>query len=176
MRRIMIDLETLGGPPDGVIFEIAAVEMDEETGFCGTWFRELVDPVSCERVGMRCDSGTAIWWTRQGEEARKNLEMSAKVGRRIEAVLEDFVAWVGSNPDEVWCFGASFDFPILDTAFKACGMMKAPWGFRDQRCLRTLAASRPEIKRPDWVSPHGARHTALVDAMQQAVWWKLLRE
>lgn len=168
----MLDIETLGNTPGSVIFSVGAVEMNQESGFAGTPFNIMIDPVSCEGAGLRCDSETVKWWFKQKAEARAPLNLAFAMGARLPDAMREFCEWVGPRPDEVWCFGASFDFPILEHAMRQC-RITPPWSFRSQRCLRTLAAMRPEIAKPEGVLA-GEAHTALHDAMVQALWWKLL--
>lgn len=172
--RIMLDIETLGTRPGSVVFALAAVGLDPAAGFSGRIFHELVDPRSCENAGLRCEAAATVWWSRREADARDYLAKADSTGRPLVDVAGDFAEWVGAFADEVWCFGASFDFPVLEAALRAVGVA-APWTHRAERCLRTLAALRPDVPRPDGVVA-GAPHTALHDCLTQALWWKLLTQ
>ena len=73
-----------------------------------------------------------------------------------------------TNPREIWCNGASFDFPMLDAAFRAMGG-KVPWEYWQQRDVRTMwYAAFPDSKPEE-----SATHDAGEDCYRQI---RMLRE
>ena len=62
-----------------------------------------------------------------------------------------------------WCNGASFDFPILATAYRLV-KKPLPWEFWKERDLRTLKGLNPDLR----VERDGVHHNALDDARHQA--------
>ncbi|ELL9510440.1 3'-5' exoribonuclease, partial [Escherichia coli] len=121
MNHLMIDTETLGTGPDAVIFAIGAVFFDPFTGKLGKQFEKLIDPVDSERNGGTVNAATAVWWAGQSVEARSCLRNAD--GTELAAVTE-FLAFISRNMHDespgnslnIWCKGASFDFPILKSA------------------------------------------------------------
>jgi hypothetical protein len=161
MKNIMVDLETLGKGSDAVIVAIGAVAFDE-TGL-GSTFYTNVDPQSCVDVGMKIDAGTVMWWMGQSDAARKAL---ATKGRLITDALNDFAEFIGNCAGaqaEVWGNGATFDNVILANAYTLAGVGR-PWGYRNDRCYRTMHAMYPKIVTENV----GTAHNALDDAIYQA--------
>ena len=64
---------------------------------------------------------------------------------------------------DIWCCGASFDFPILKYAYHVIGM-KEPWEFSNEMCLRTLK----KLNKGARIERAGTHHNALDDAVHQA--------
>lgn len=165
--HIMVDLETLGLEPAGVILSIGAVKFDPNSyGAPSSSFHIFVDPVDAQRVGMRIDASTVAWWLRQDEPARKSLTRGLKTAVDLPTALGVFSDWYNDAPGPIWGNGASFDLAILKTAYAAIGD-KAPWGYRDERCFRTLKNLAPEVAPPENA---GIAHDALDDARYQAQW------
>ncbi|BAQ50375.1 3'-5' exonuclease [Methylobacterium aquaticum] len=161
MRDIMIDLETLSTRPDAMIVAIGAVKFGPEG--LGEEYYAVVD--TRYAVG-HIDAMTVAWWMRQSEEARGIFQEGFRDTKHIAAALEGLIGFVGDAPDQVrvWGHGASFDLPILESAFRAC-CRKAPWGhraIRDTRTLYELAGVKVEM-------PEGEKHHALADAKAQAL-------
>ena len=77
--------------------------------------------------------------------------------------LDDFTAFI--QPDTlIWAHGASFDPPILESAYLAF-KAKAPWKYsalRDTRTIYELANYYPDRTK-------GTHHNALDDAKNQAL-------
>ncbi len=124
MRDIMIDLETLSTRPDAMIVAIGAVKFGPEG--LGEEYYAVVD--TRYAVG-HIDAMTVAWWMRQGEEAREIFQEGFRNTKHIAAALEGLIGFVGDAPDQVrvWGHGASFDLPIIESAFRAC-CRKTPWG------------------------------------------------
>lgn len=162
-RRMMLDLETLGLRPGAVVFAIGAVVRGggkaEAKHYC------VIDPNDAEQAGLAVDASTAGWWLRQSPEARAELLRAYADGGPLKETLYNFANWVAEEKvDEVWCMGASFDFPLLARAFCVCGLAAAvPWTYQQERCYRTLAACFPAARPPRL----GVAHHALDDAEHQ---------
>lgn len=170
-KSCMIDLETLGKKPGCVILSIGAVMFDPKTQTLGPEFYEVISMKSCAKVGLVSDPSTLAWWDKQDIEARTVIAQaqSAKTSKPITTVLKDFKAWYQEHSVEkanrwVWGNGASFDAPILEATYEACGLI-APWEFWGNMCYRSLKNLHPEIKR----EREGTHHNALDDAKYQAL-------
>lgn len=161
MSDIMLDLETMGNGPDAAIVAIGAVE------FSGPELSEQlyvnVDLSSSVAGGGVMDASTVVWWLQQSEQARK--EISSKGIFSIEAALRMFSEFASGYGKEVriWGNGAAFDNVILRQAYKRAGI-EAPWKYSNDRCYRTVAASRKDIP----INRTGTHHNALDDAISQA--------
>lgn len=160
--EVMIDLETMGTRPDAAPVAIGAVKFDPlgEPGSmaCAPFYRSI-DLDSCLEVGLTVGGDTVRWWLGQSAEARAAL----KFDTRLDFALQIFRHWFGFEPLPVWGNGAAFDCVILRTAFERC-RVAAPWGFRDERCYRTIAAEHPEVARPSPAVAHHAAHDAAAQA------------
>ena len=163
-NNIMLDLETLGQAPNGVIVSIGAVKMDLENLRLGQTFYAVVRIEDAQRLGMRLEAATVRWWLQQSKAARA---VFSEESEPLYDVLKEFSSWALSNISvedlQVWGNGATFDNVILHSAYKACGL-RAPWNYRGDMCFRTMLRMFPvtEIISP----PHP--HNALRDAAAQA--------
>lgn len=157
MNRVMIDLEALGSGPTSAIVAIGAARFD-----CGGIVATLdlaVDAGSALACGMTLDAETLLWWLRQSDAARAQLQ---RPGVPLRAALERFAQWLGEDA-EVWGNGAAFDNVILAHAYRLCGLPR-PWPYRADRCYRTLAALYPQVA----MHRVGIAHCARDDAVSQA--------
>ncbi len=161
----MLDLETLGNRPGSAPFSIGAVRVVDGEVEAEDLFYCRISPQDAIRQRLRTDIDTMLWWMRQGEAARAELMAAHQDGAPLAGVLDSFLSWYDKRPaEQVWCKGASFDFPILDAAFRVCNRA-APWHFAQQSCYRTLAKLYPKITattKPD--IPHHAGHDAVAQA------------
>ncbi|WP_314439454.1 3'-5' exonuclease [Massilia timonae] len=160
MSDVMIDTETLGTRPGAAILSIGAV-MFAPDGL-GESFYAPIDLSSCAAAGLAIDPATVLWWMQQSDEARAAAFPADAAP--LQQVLLAFQAWfVAQEARYPWCHGATFDVPLLDAAFKACGLT-APWEFwnvRDTRTLYDVAGVKVDRKS-------GTHHHALDDAINQA--------
>lgn len=154
-------METLGQTPGSVLLSIGVCGFGPERRH-GRMFYERISVASCLDIGLKIDADTLLWWMRQSDEARAELQKQAKP---LAEVLVAFNEFVGADADcvEVWGNGASFDLAVLATAYKAC-RLPVPWKFWNERCYRTMKALYPEIR----MERTGTHHNALDDALSQA--------
>lgn len=157
-ERVMIDLETLGTEPGATIISIGAVRFSPSGVWEDMTFYRSVSPQSCQDAGLTIDADTLEWWLGQDDEVQDVLTG----GDPLLAVLSDFTAFY-ADADEIWAFSPSFDCSILAAAYDAVGE-DTPWGFRDERDARTLAA----LPTGTDVERRGDLHNALDDARHQA--------
>lgn len=169
--HLMLDLETMGKAPGGAIISIGAVLFNIVRGQMNKLsdFHMGVDLSDAVANGMKLDPDTIDWWMDPDQaEARRQLAYGTKV--TLQEALGSFSCWLGgynqSNNLQVWGNGVDFDNVILNTAFNLCGI-KAPWGFRQNRCFRTLKNVYFYVPQPAFI---GTKHCALDDASHQAVW------
>lgn len=160
LDNAMIDTETLGTKPGAAVLSIGAV-MFGPSGLGGTFYAPILLE-SCISVGLTIDPATVSWWMRQSDEARAAAFRDDAAP--LWKVLGDFFDWYTANrATHPWCHGATFDAPILEAAFKACGLA-APWEYWDVRDTRTLYdLAGVKVDRSA-----GTHHNALDDAINQA--------
>lgn len=158
-NHVMIDIETLGD----VILSIGAVSLREKQVVAE--FHTYIQPHSCEKHGLHCDSSTVLWWMTQSDAARLDVTKPDYPPKELPIALHLLSTFVKQNPGWVWCKGAGYDFPKLVAAYRAVDM-PVPWAFRDERCYRTLKALKPHVAEP---AREGIHHNALHDARHQAL-------
>jgi len=164
MTDIMIDIETLGTKPGCVLLSIGAVEFNNKGEF-GKEFEMIIDVENSVAWGLKIEPRTVMWWMEQNQEARKKI---SEPGEGLSEALEAFTKAFSWKNAQVWCNGASFDFPIMEAAFQAVDMKK-PWQYYNERCFRTIKGMLSKEKFDSLkVSPKIA-HSALEDAKAQAL-------
>ena len=158
MKHIMIDLETMGNGKDAAIVAIGAVRFSRN-GID----KELYVPVDLQSsldAGLKMDASTVLWWMKQNKEAREAI--TKEDGVALQVALELLAALI-DDETTVWCNGASFDFAILATAYRAVGE-EVPWKFWNERDFRTIKKLFSDVTAPN----DETAHNALEDAKNQA--------
>jgi hypothetical protein len=155
MRRVMIDIETLGTTPNGVIASIGAVEFGADR-------RNLHVRIKLDQRGRVIDADTLQFWLGQSKEAQEELTGEPRVDLRSAlSQLREMT----EQADEVWAKPPQFDLSILRNAYIGLGQ-NCPWQHRKERDLRTLSMLLPFVQQP----PNSLKHNALADAVAQADW------
>lgn len=168
--NVMVDLETTGKAPGCGILTIGAVVFDLEnpaTFKYDTDFYIHVDAESNLDVGLAHDSGTIKWWLEQSKEAYQEA-WESPFKQHLAVALNKFSMFLEQLHAEeviVWANGASFDFPILEAAYKAVDL-PYPIEYRNVRCYRTLKNLFPYVKAEEFTD--GIKHNAFWDAKYQA--------
>lgn len=159
---LMIDLETWGTRPGDAIRSVGAVLFDRKTGAFGDTFYVNIDDASNDAEGFTREDSTVKWWSEQSAEAVAALAADPTPVRSALAML---AFWIDTSDfADIWCQGASFDFPILRAAFAKCDI-EQPWKFwteKDSRTVLQLGNRKPQ-------RTFGEHHNALADAKAQAV-------
>lgn len=164
----MIDLETMGLGSTAAIIQVGAVVFEPlGEGIIGQPFKQTVTMQSCIALGMTSDQGTKMFWQQRGREGKPSALHEA--GLSIQETLKAFDAWYMSQEKwadlGVWSNGAVFDIPILETAYRLCGLTQ-PWHYRKPRDQRTLVELAQSVgwSKPDLPEPS---HDALEDCIRQ---------
>ena len=138
--HVMIDLETLSKRSDAAIVQVAALAFDPETGTTSRTFNGVI-----RNSGGAFDVDTVAWWMQQAHASvlGAKLQDPDQTGDEREVLVElcQFFRLCG-DVEAVWAHGATFDFPILESALARCGLSK-PWHYRTPRDTRTLFAYAP---------------------------------
>lgn len=164
---LMIDLETMGLPPDGAVVSIGACFFDLEKREIGPTFKRNINLATAVREGGTINPGTVMWWLGQSQAARDSIRFS---GEDIRTTLTDLAALIEehSRVQDVrpWGNSAAFDLMLLHTAYMRMGM-STPWSPFRERCFRTVRNMYPSIEYNTDDKGEGA-HNALEDAIFQA--------
>lgn len=164
IKRVMVDLETLGSGPRAAIVSIGACKITDR--IIDTFYR-VVDVATCAEAGLQIDVATIKWWLQQSQEARDALCVDEC--HSLRTVLSDFNEflgdWQNDKDVEIWGNGANFDNVILASSYDAL-CMKRPWKYSQDRCFRTLRKQKPLVPIPFMAA--GEKHHALSDALHQS--------
>lgn len=169
----MVDIETMGGPPDGAILSIGAVlfsihpervEVQPSSG----WFHERATLPSNVELGRAVWPETVEWWIAQSKEAQEALLREPR--HKLPVLLEAFRRWlVHSRVEFIWAKPPEFDITILTHAFQQC---EVPWPlhFSATRDVRTILETAKWMNWMDVVRMErlGEAHNAADDAAHQA--------
>lgn len=164
---LMIDLETMGLPPDGAIVSIGACFFNLDTSEIGPTFNRTINLATAVRDGGTINPGTVMFWLGQSQPARDAIRFS---GEDIRTTLTEFTAFISehSRVQDVrpWGNGASFDLTLLNSSYLRAGL-KTPWSPFRERCFRTIRNMYPSVEYNPDDKGNGA-HNALADAIFQA--------
>jgi len=166
----MIDIETMAVSSNAAILTIGAIKFNRNGNNSDITkmdrFYSRVDMKSCVDVGLKVDPTTIKWWSTQPKEISKEI-YTTEDRFSIQTALESFSEWYGNTKTttHVWGHGSHFDIPIMESAYKACGL-KPPWGFWQVRDTRTLYEA-VSVERPNMYK--NMKHHAMYDAFRQIV-------
>ncbi len=172
-KHLVVDIETMGGPPKGALISIGACYFDIRTGTIGAQFSVNIDLRSSVMRGMETDDRTIEWWHQPSNA--EALELTKIDVVSLPEALMQFMNWIAENRKQpmMWGNGSSFDNVILDEAFKICDL-PFPSHYRQWRDMRTwtqelgkdlLGLNKKDFSHleEDWQA-----HVALDDAIRQA--------
>lgn len=154
----MVDIETLGTKPGSAITQIAAVEFCPATFAPSLSFNVHITKESCLKAGLTSDPATLKWL------AENNLDKTPEKAVPLEEALKLFTTFLRFiDANRYWCRGTSFDFPLLEHAYRSCPEVEYPkWNYWEQYDLRTVwNLASPRSK------PAKAAHDALQDCFEQ---------
>ena len=158
----MIDLETLGTRPDGVILSIGGVKFDPNGSKIIDEFYYKLDVDEQTERGRSIDESTIEWWGTQ-DPAVIEAAMGSEGRSAVKDFLEEFKRWcVGA--DAYWAQGPTFDMCMLENLYLQYDM-NYPWAFWKVRDSRTLFIIMPKDPRKEM---NFAAHDALEDCKAQA--------
>lgn len=179
-KHIMFDCESLSTKPNALLLQIAALPFDpwtplDQPCFDAISFDVYLDWTKSELEANLChiDLSTVNWWLMQGPEAQSRIVAGKP---RLDAMkaadaLMHFIHQNANDDTVFWSYGATADLVWLRHFLRIAGYPN-PWSYRNERCLRTIAAERAAtgVKRPEPATPHDA----LSDAVAQAEWLRAL--
>jgi len=160
--HVMLDIETLGRAPAGMIISIGAVQFDENGVSSKEFYKKLNWNDSAKHGNI--DVNTVIWWMKQSDEAR--LEVISGTDS-LSSSLREFQKWFPKK-SQVWGKGPTFDISIMENAFTQCNVA-CPWGYYYVRDVRTIIEVTKGFVDPnDYKCDADVAHDALSDAIWQA--------
>lgn len=178
---IMLDLETVSTEPNAAIMQIGATTFDENgqlnhpTQSCN--FNLRVSLQSALFAGLHMNPETVEWWKVQDALAKSAVGGDGECVSLLMAVRK-FSAWyhgwkLKHEDVLIWSHGASFDIPVLKSAFNAV-QIATPWHYRSERCTRTLFKLAEEL---GW-NAEAARGDAIfaVNKLQHDAYWDAVRQ
>lgn len=179
--NIMMDIETMGSGDNACITSIGAVAFNGEGVYPSDGFYRKISLKHSLQCGRSIDADTIIWWLKQSDEARNEIDCENIPENHLQPVLialNKFITDRLTKKGSVWVNGAMFDFRILRSAFIHMNMVQT-WDFRQECCMRALRAiskSFPEIeswyesKKKYFEHPNrkAVKHNAFDDAIAQA--------
>lgn len=171
---IMLDIETLGTAPGSVVVSLGAIRFRWKDGKATDSFYINISAEDCVKHGLKIDPDTVEWWAKQPKVAR---EAWMKDPVSIVTALSAFNDWFGTfGKPEVWCNGMNFDFPLLETMYRAVGM-KSPWQYYCLNDMRTIvntfnARDKYQVFRKE--NAESVYHNALDDCVEQAKFLSML--
>lgn len=168
-HNVMLDIETLDTAPTAVVVSIGAVYWNniEGDGF-KTFYRELGDYHDQVSLGRTVSENTIKWWQQQDPAAMRVMFPNPHHAERVSTyqALTDFVSWGKAHwitDPAVWGNSSAFDNVIMGNLYEDYGINR-PWGFRQDRCYRTMNALFPVDHNPTDVIAHNALHDARYQA------------
>lgn len=116
----LIDFETLGNLPDGILVDVAAIPFVNDFENIPT-FKELIERGAQFKFDVKSqlktriyDKAVADWWAKQSPEAKVNLRPGQNDLSLSDALsqLHDFLikSGVKKNSSQGWARGPAFDF------------------------------------------------------------------
>lgn len=167
LAPVMLDIETLGTVAGSAIVSIGATKFSWKDGRAIDSFYINVDASDCKKHGLTIDPDTIEWWAKQPKEARQAW---MKDPHSLVTALGAFNDWFGTGKHECWCNGMNFDFPLMESAYRAVGM-KSPWQYfllNDVRTIINLFDARADYQKFRKENTEAVYHNALDDCNEQA--------
>ena len=173
--HIVVDLETYDTRPSAVVLSIGvAIFNDDSDAFQATEFNLTATIDEQIRKGRTVSASTIEWWAKQNAEARSVFSSSDPAQASLRAhisvlqALHSLSAFCKTcargNDFFVWGNGVAFDNVILRSLYETYEC-EPFWGYRQDRCYRTLCAENKHIL----FAPYGTKHVAVDDAMAEAI-------
>ena len=128
LDHICVSIETLSTQPDAAIVTLAAVKFSL-THVGVESFVVNINPISSKNAGLRISRDTLDWWRTQRPD---DINMWQQSSTNLNEALENFTNFCGNTSDiNFWSIRSRFDFPILESSFRATDMKNIFWNIRD---------------------------------------------
>jgi len=166
-NEIMLDLETLSTKNNASILTIGAIRFDRNSFKVKDQFYKRITKESNEHFNRDFNQDTINWWTKQSDQAQKEI-FENKDRINLSTALQELSIFC-RGAKAIWANGVAFDIPILESAYEACNL-DVPWKFwivRDTRTIYDLGnINLNSFKRQNELDTD--HHNALADCYFQA--------
>lgn len=162
MLHVMLDLETLSSNSNAAVIQIGAVAFDLSS--MGPNYKATIDIADAMKHGEVSPS-TLKWWMTQSDAARTSSMSGITTTADALNGLNTFITSLGDPYELQFWAHATFDFPVIMSAYNAAGI-KAAIPYKRTRDLRTLESFWSDFIA--WDARDGTHHDALDDALFQA--------
>lgn len=154
--HLLLDIEALGRRPGSAPVELAAATFDPHTGDIRSTFHTRIIPLD----GLTADVQTLAW--HREHRTWPFPDGSGPEPLPLRRALLAFCQWLHGQPSQptlYWSWGSTYDFPLLDAAFRAIDH-PPPWHYSQCCCARTIwKCAFPGL------SPEPRCHHALQDVL-----------
>jgi len=165
-NEIMLDLETLSTKNNASILTIGAIRFDRNSFKVKDQFYKRITKESNEHFNRDFNQDTINWWTKQSDQAQKEI-FENKDRINLSTALQELSIFC-RGAKAIWANGVAFDIPILESAYEACNL-DVPWKFwivRDTRTIYDLGnINLNSFKRQNELDTD--HHNALADCITQ---------
>lgn len=189
LQHVMVDIETLGNGPNGMIVQVGACRFDPQAGEAGMistpegCFSATVKPTGNVQIDGVMEFDTVRWWLKQEPVAQQRVFWpAAEPQYGIDVIVHSFVSWLKSQGEfrYIWANPPDFDLRLLREAWERTTpkvhrlgdreaqpvhewpiRYKQPRDFRTLRTIGNLMGIEPPVRV-------GVHHDALDDALHQA--------
>lgn len=170
-KQYMIDIESLGKQPGGVILSIGWVRFNLEGVLMSTAKEVRIDIRSSLEQGFYTDPETINWWLEQEASPWHHSTKTVALNEALTELCADL------SSSYVWAKPPSYDLEAIHYALSCVGIGRT-WSRANEFCLRTLSKlMRPHVSSPPRKSvKHGALDDAIFQAEQAVVFLNAIKE
>lgn len=180
-NHVILDIETLGTGNNCVIPSISAIRFNPITGeeFSSFDIKLQIQPQLDKHRSV--SEGTLKFWLNQSKEAQQRVFFEG-IEHHPSHALIFFSQWLSQPEKYPESFGKhsilrcknvkmigngpAFDLTKVDTLFLDFLECNAPWSYYNERCMRTIVAMAPWIKKEHIFQ--GTPHVGIDDCRNQA--------
>lgn len=168
-----LDLETLGLKQNSVIVNVGITYFDpaKVDSFDTLLKRSKIFTLdrSVQKLLGRIEyAATLEWWKKQGEEAKRQLDVAGNPPDVVARYLKDYLRSYGDKRSRIYCRGTHFDIALLESLFLQFNV-DHPWHYRKPRCSRTVLdewgiTDDMLVERPENMVAHNSAADAAFEA------------
>lgn len=175
-HNFVCDLETTGTQAGCCILSVALVRVGGDWPDDQPAFYQTISHIASLDAGFFDEEDTLLWWNRQHKDVQDEAFSGVRNPIQVMESLAHYLKGFSTDPKEIfiWGYGKDFDNVILTAYFKKLGL-ELPWSFRNNRCLRDLAAYYPAVESVKSTVPHHALHDAIAEATYAAKLFNVAR-
>lgn len=174
-NNFMLDIESLGQSPGGVVTSVAITRFVPVTGEITDEFKVNIDIQSSLNLGLTVDGSTlGFWFNPEQRGALSAMLDDAKPVSEAISLIRRFANTYDTKREAFWwANGANFDFGLLEQVFRAEKNGKSvhlPWKYRHLLDMRTIRQIMAYEGPPEWFDGTMFNsHDALEDCRRQVL-------